>query len=215
MKRAVFLDRDGVINSMVYHPEFGIVDSPANPDEFTMLAGVPDAIKWLGEMGFLTVVISNQPGVAKGKMTNELLKATMGKMENQLKARGATLDGIYYCLHHPQARLEEFRIICDCRKPKPGLLVQAAADLDISLKDSYFIGDGITDIVAGKIAGCSTILVNSRKCYLCDELSRQQVEPDYIAKDLPDAARLIQKIEVGDLTTIEHYKFCCQLDSEC
>ena len=215
MKRAVFLDRDGVINSMVYHPEFGIVDSPANPDEFSMLAGVPAAVRLLNELGFLTVVISNQPGVAKGKMTDSLLKAITVKMENQFAREGASLDGIYYCMHHPQASLEEYRIICDCRKPKPGLLLQAAADMKISLKDSYFIGDGITDVKAGEKAGCSTILVNSRKCYLCDELSRQGVEPDYIAKDLPEAVQAIQYIEAGDLPAVKSYKFHCRLDSGC
>lgn len=215
MKRAVFLDRDGVINEMVYHPEFGTVDSPANPDEFVMLTGVSDAVKRINKMGFLTVVISNQPGVAKGKMTASLLQATMAKMESQLTAEDAALDAIYYCMHHPQAKLEAYRVKCQCRKPRPGLLLRAASELNIDLQTSYFIGDGITDVVAGGSVDCRTILVNSRKCYLCDELSRQNVRPDYIAKDLSDAVLAIATIESGDLSEMEAFHYKCRLDSDC
>lgn len=215
MKKAIFLDRDGVINEMVYHPDFGIVDSPANPDEFELLPGVGGAVRRINEMGFLAVVISNQPGVAKGKMSISLLEATMSKMERLIQAENAYLDGIYYCMHHPNAKLEEYRTICDCRKPKPGLLLQAAGELDIDLANSYFIGDGITDVKAGKAAGCQTILVNSRKCYLCDELSRQGVKPDYMAGNLNEAIQAIMSIESGDLSMIEKFEFKCRLEMDC
>lgn len=215
MNRAIFLDRDGVINRMVYNPEFGTVDSPANPEEFEMIPGVSDGIRQINDMGYLAVVISNQPGVAKGKMTNHLLELTMQKMADLLKLEGAYLDGIYYCMHHPQAKLTEYRTVCDCRKPKPGLLYQAATDLDINIKESYFIGDGITDVVAANEAGCTSILVNSRKCYLCDELSRQKVQPDYIAKELLDALRAIKLIENKVSEKVEPYKFNCRLDNDC
>ncbi len=215
MRKAIFLDRDGVINNMVYHAEFGIVDSPANPDEFEMKPGVAEAVQQINRMGFLAVVVSNQPGVAKGKMTKTLLKATMEKMKDLLRKDDAYLDGVYFCMHHPNAKLKEYRIICDCRKPKPGLLFQAAADLDINLEGSYFVGDGITDVIAGKEAGCRTILVNSRKCYLCDELSRLEVEPDYMAENLKDAIQAVTFIESGDSSSVENYEFNCRVTTDC
>ena len=211
MNRAVFLDRDGVINAMVYNAEFGLIDSPANPDEFEMLSGVIEAIRSINEMGFLAIVISNQPGVAKGKFTIELLEATKAKMVRELALGGAQLDDVYYCLHHPHAMLDAYRVVCDCRKPKPGLLLQAAEKWDISLPQSYFVGDGITDIVAGRNAGCKTFLVNSRKCYLCDELARQEVEPNYIGKDLADAVEAISRLEKRDPIIEEQYRFRCKV----
>lgn len=214
MSRAVFLDRDGVINAMVYHTEFGLIDSPARPDEFQILPGVGKAVRRINEMGFLAIVISNQPGIAKGKFTVELLKATRKKMVRELAEAGARLDDVYYCLHHPDAALDAYRVICDCRKPKPGLIYQAAAEWDIDLAGSYFIGDGITDVAAGREAGCKTFLVNGRKCYLCDELARQQVAPDYIGKDLPDAVDAIGRLENGSLDAEEAYRFRCQIQCE-
>lgn len=209
LSRAVFIDRDGVINGMVYQPEYGLIDSPANPCEFTLLPGVGEAIRQIKQMGFLAIVISNQPGVAKGKFTLELLEATKHKMLDELAAEGAQLDAIYYCLHHPDATVAEYRIKCNCRKPKPGLLLQAQEEWNIDLARSYFVGDGITDVAAGQSAGCKTILVNSRKCYICDELARQQIEPDYLVKDLRDAVAAIHGAEQNDPAAKERYRFRC------
>ena len=195
MNRAVFLDRDGTINAMVYNPEFGLVDSPSNPDEFRLLPGVGEAIRALNEAGFLAVVVSNQPGVAKGKCTPALLEAMTEKMRQGLAESGARLDAIYYCLHHPEAALPDYRAVCDCRKPKPGLLMRAAQELDIDLGRSFMIGDGITDLVAGQAAGAQTVLVNRRKCYLCDEMTRHQVRPNHVVADLTEAAALICVLE--------------------
>lgn len=211
MNRAVFLDRDGVINAMVYHADFGLIDSPSRPDEFQMLPGVARAVRRINEMGFLAIVISNQPGVAKGKFTVDLLKATKEKMHADLAGEGAKLDDVYYCIHHPDAVLDSYKEICECRKPKPGLLLQAAEEWDINLSQSYFVGDGITDIVAGQRAGCKTFLVNSRKCYLCDELARQHVAPDFIGKDLADAVDAIDRMQSGDPTVEKNYQFRCQI----
>ena len=211
MRRAILLDRDGVINAMVYHPEFGLVDSPANPEEFKLIPGAAEAIRRINEMSFLAIVISNQPGVAKGKFTTDLLEATMRKMHSDLADHGARLDAVYYCLHHPDAALDAYRQICDCRKPKPGLLYQAAEEWNLSLEKCYFVGDGITDVQAGQRAGCKTFLVNGRKCYLCDELSRRQVEPDYIGKDLADAVEAISRLEKGDPVIEEQYRFRCKV----
>jgi D-glycero-D-manno-heptose 1,7-bisphosphate phosphatase len=211
LTQAIFLDRDGIINAMVYQPEFGLIDSPANPDEFVLLPGVGEAVKQINQMGFLAIVISNQPGVAKGKFTLDLLEATKQKMYQELAAYDAHLDAVYYCLHHPDAAVPAYRVKCDCRKPRPGLLLQASEEWGIALQDSYFVGDGISDIVAGHYAGCKTFLVNSRKCYICDELARQQVEPDFIAKNLADVVECIRLIEKQDVAFADPYRFRCQL----
>ena len=148
-RRAVFLDRDGVINRMWLHPEFGTVDSPASPEQFELLPGAGEAIAELKRLGLLVIVVSNQPGIAKGKFTPALLAAIEHKMVAAIEAAGGHLDAVYNCLHHPDAVLDEYRLTCDCRKPRPGLLVRAAREWDIDLSRSYLIGDGVTDIAAG------------------------------------------------------------------
>jgi D-glycero-D-manno-heptose 1,7-bisphosphate phosphatase len=190
-KRAIFLDRDGVINSYAYNSDFGTVDSPSTPDEFQLLLGVPEAIRAFRSLGFVVVVVSNQPGIAKGKFSLELLQATTDKM---VDACWGNIEAIYYCLHHPNAVLAKYRADCACRKPKPGLLLQAAKDLDLDLGESVMIGDGLTDIMAGRSAGARTILVNPRKCYLCDALAAKNVMPDFIVANLAEAVPIVELI---------------------
>lgn len=197
-KPAVFLDRDGVINSYVYNPEFGTVDSPANPDEFTLLPGAVEAIVQFNQMGLLVIVVSNQPGIAKGRFSSALLQAMTRKMEDAVRAGGGKIDGIYYCLHHPKAVLAEYRKQCDCRKPAPGMFLQAATDRDIDLRKSYTVGDGAPDILAGRAAGTTTVFLSPRKCYVCDELARQGVEPNYWADGLLEAAQIVRSLEAGE-----------------
>jgi D-glycero-D-manno-heptose 1,7-bisphosphate phosphatase len=208
-RAAVFLDRDGVINPMVYNPEFGIVDSPAHPGEFTLMPGVGQAIAELNRLGLPIVVVSNQPGIAKGHFTQALLEATTNKMLSSIREKGGIVDAVYQCLHHPDAVLGEYRIVCDCRKPKPGLLLRAARELDIDLTRSYMIGDGVTDVLAGRAAGTLAIFISSRKCYVCDELARQGVQPDYMVANLWEAAVLIKHIVQGDLSTVEQHPPAC------
>jgi D-glycero-D-manno-heptose 1,7-bisphosphate phosphatase len=194
MKRAVFLDRDGVINAMVYNTEFGLVDSPANPREFRLLPGVPAAIRMINQLGYLAVVVSNQPGIAKGKFTPALLEAMTHQMRCELAVQGASLDAVYYCFHHPEGVIQPYRQTCDCRKPKPGLLLQASQELDIALEQSYFIGDGITDLQAGRAAGTTNLLVySSFKGYICEELNRHNVQPDYTVPSLYDGVKAIEQ----------------------
>jgi D-glycero-D-manno-heptose 1,7-bisphosphate phosphatase len=190
-RRAAFLDRDGVINAMCWDPEFGTVDSPANPEQFRLLSGVAEGIETLRSMGLLVIVVSNQPGIAKGKMIPELLHGVTKKMHVELARAGTKLDGVYYCLHHPQATLPEYRVICGCRKPKPGLLLQAAKELNIDLVGSVMIGDGMTDIEAGRAAGCTTLWLGKMKCDQCTAFRSRNTGPDLMAESLPEAARLI------------------------
>lgn len=193
MNSAVFLDRDGVINELVYHEEQGIIDSPFNTEQFQLLPGVGKTIKKLYDTGYKIVVVSNQPGVAKGNMPQETFDKIRQKMEEELAKDGAFLDGEYYCFHHPEAKVERLKANCECRKPKPGLLLQAAHDMDIDLSQSWMIGDGLTDVKAGKEAGCRTILLGRMKCELCHLMDEEDARPDIIASNLAEAAQYILK----------------------
>ncbi len=159
MRRAVFLDRDGVINAAPYNAEEGKYDSPYTLADFRFLPGAKQAIHLLNQKGWLTIVVSNQPGIAKKKCSAPFLEALNERMRAGLAASGAHLDAIYYCLHHPQALVSELRETCRCRKPQPGLLLTAASDLQVDLATSYMVGDGIQDVEAGLAAGCKPILV--------------------------------------------------------
>ena len=195
MKRAIFLDRDGVINELIYYPEQGIIDSPFTVEQFRLLHGVSEAINKLHKMGFKVILVSNQPGMAKGHLTEEAFEGIKNKMKDDLAKEGAFLDGEYYCSHHPEAKVERFKVNCECRKPKPGLLLQAAKDMDIDLSQSWMIGDGLTDIRAGKDAGCKTALLGMIKCELCRLMDEENARPDAIATNLKEASEFIFKWE--------------------
>jgi D,D-heptose 1,7-bisphosphate phosphatase len=196
-RKGIFLDRDGVINPYVYNQEFGTVDSPSSPDEFTVNSGVGEAIVEFKSLGLVVIVVSNQPGIAKGKFTQTLLEQVTRKMRIQIEAAGGKIDAVYHCLHHPEAVVPAYRVRCECRKPRPGMLLAAAKDWGLSLKDSYMVGDGITDIEAGRAAGTRTIFVGQLKPYIVDEFERHGVRPDFIVPGLPEAAKLITNLENG------------------
>lgn len=185
------------------------MDSPANPDQFDLLPGAGEAIARLNRLGLRVIVVSNQPGIAKGKFTPALLEAIEQKMTSRIEAAGGTLAAVYYCLHHPDALLEEYRVRCECRKPQPGLLLRAARDLNIDLPNSYMIGDGVSDIAAGRSAGATTLFVNTRKCYNCEALAGRAAWPDYLVGDLSEAAAVIQKLESGDRESVETFVMKC------
>lgn len=155
-QKAVFLDRDGTINKYV-----GFL---RNIDEFELIDGVADAIKKINVFGYLAIVITNQPVIARGEVSFEELEVIHNKMETLLGKEGAYLDAIYYCPHHPHKGYEgerpELKFDCDCRKPKPGMLLKAANDFNIDLSRSWMIGDGEIDIKAGINAGCQTALIS-------------------------------------------------------
>jgi len=189
--KAVFVDRDGVINELVYHQEQGIIDSPFTVEQFRLLLGVGEAIKKLHEMDYKVVVVSNQPNIAKGHMSEEIFDKIRKKMGDELAKEGAYLDGEYYCFHHPEAKVETLKANCECRKPKPGLLLQAAQDMDIDVSQSWMIGDNLADIKAGKGAGVRTILLGKMKCELCRLMDEEDARPDTIATNLKEAAQFI------------------------
>lgn len=154
-QRAIFLDRDGTINKYV-----GFL---RNIDDFELLDGVNQAIKKINESGYLAIVITNQPVIARGEVTLSELETIHNKMETLLGQDGAYLDGIYYCPHHPdkgfEGEIKELKFDCECRKPKAGMLFKAARDFNIDLENSIMIGDGENDVLCGKNAGCKTAII--------------------------------------------------------
>lgn len=154
-QKAVFLDRDGTINRYV-----GFLNDIKN---FELLDGVAKALNVIHKKGYLCIVVTNQPVIARGEMTREELDEVHNKMETLLGQEGAFVDGLYYCPHHPHkgyaGEVPELKMECNCRKPKSGMLIQAAADFHIKLEDCWMVGDGENDILAGKNAGCRTALI--------------------------------------------------------
>jgi D-glycero-D-manno-heptose 1,7-bisphosphate phosphatase len=191
-KPAVFLDRDGVINPLIYHRDHGIVDSPFTLSQFTLMPKVAQAIRLLNGLDLTVVVVSNQPGIAKRHFTPPMLRRFDRRLQSALKRHGAHIDAIYYCVHHPDAVVRKYRKVCSCRKPRPGMLKQAARDLNLSLPASFMVGDGLTDIEAGHRAGCRTIFVGRWKCEHCQFIHPSSLRPTFVAKDLWEAAQLIR-----------------------
>lgn len=159
-QKAIFLDRDGTINRHI-----GFL---SDIDNFTLIPGAADAIRCINQSGFLAIVVTNQPVIARGEVTLEELRQIHNKMETLLGEEGAYLDGIYVCPHHPHkgypGECAEFKIDCSCRKPKPGLLLQAAKEFNIDLTESWMIGDSEIDVDAGYAAGCHTIQIGTSSC---------------------------------------------------
>ena len=156
-QRAIFLDRDGTINRYV-----GFL---RHPRELELLPDAAEALRRVNESGRLAVVVTNQPVIARGEVTEAGLREIHNRMETLLGAEGAYLDGLYYCPHHPDkgfaGEVPALKTECDCRKPRPGLLLQAAGDLNIDLAQSWMVGDSENDIKAGQAAGCRTALIGS------------------------------------------------------
>lgn len=175
-QKAIFLDRDGTINRYV-----GFL---RKIEDFELLSGVEEAVKRINTSGYLAIVTTNQPVIARGEMRTEELEEIHNKMETLLGDRGAYLDAVYYCPHHPhkgyEGEIPELKIDCSCRKPKPGLLLKAAEDFNIDLSQSWMIGDSENDIKAGKAAGCRTVLLGTEDC-----------GQDLCAATLEDAVALI------------------------
>lgn len=158
-QKAIFLDRDGTINKYV-----GFL---TDINQFELIDGVSEAIKKINNSGYLCIVVTNQPVIARGEVTFDELTLIHNKMETLLGKDGAYLDAIYYCPHHPhkgyEGEISSLKIDCDCRKPKPGLLVKAASDFNIDLSQSWIIGDEVRDVECGQNAGCKTAYIGSNE----------------------------------------------------
>jgi histidinol-phosphate phosphatase family protein len=180
-RRAVFLDKDGTL----------IEDIPYNvdPQKIQLAPGAVEGLTALHENGYVLIVVSNQSGVAHGFFPERALRAVERSLRRQLAAVGVPLAGFYYCPHHPQGRVKDYTGTCRCRKPAPGMLRRAAADLGIDLAESWMIGDILDDIEAGRRAGCRTVLIdNGNETQWRRGRGRR---PHYRASDLAEAARLI------------------------
>jgi D-glycero-D-manno-heptose 1,7-bisphosphate phosphatase len=182
-KRAVFLDRDGTINEEVGH--LGKIEKMIiYPDSSA-------AIRMLNEAGFKVVLITNQAGVARGYFDEDTVKKVNEHLMTELALDGAKIDAAYFCPHHPEFGNDDYRKNCDCRKPEPGMLIRAANDLNIDLSASFMVGDTAKDIVAGKKAGCRTVLVLTGH----GEQESKKIPDDYapalIANNLQSAVQWI------------------------
>ncbi|WP_201715150.1 D-glycero-alpha-D-manno-heptose-1,7-bisphosphate 7-phosphatase [Rossellomorea arthrocnemi] len=172
MKKAVFLDRDGVINEV----KTNRVRFVNRPDQFYFLEGVPEAIKALSQSGFLLFVVTNQGGVGLGHLSHEKLHSIHDFMVKEIEKEGGFIQEVSCCTHKPQAG-------CTCRKPEPGMLIGLAEKYTIDLGQSFMVGDREVDIVAGRKAGCTTILLN--------DSSSSTFNADYIFPDLLTASRFL------------------------
>lgn len=182
MNKAVFLDRDGVI---IQEPPHYIY----RPDQLKIIPRSTDAIKILKKNNYKVIVVSNQAGIAYGYYLEKDTVLFNQSMKEELMSKNAEIDAIYYCPHHPKAKVKKYRLECDCRKPKSGMLKKAEKEFDIDLKSSYIIGDKKSDIDAGKTVGCKTILVLTG--HGIEEFERHDIECDLIAKDLFEAVEKI------------------------
>ena len=187
---AIFLDRDGTIND-----EVGYLD---HENKLQIIPAAFKAIRLINESGMKAVVITNQAGVAKGLFTEAFVRKINGQIQSALLEQGALIDRFYFCPHHPTEGNDLYRRICDCRKPEPGLLHQAAADLDIDLARSYLIGDRLLDIETAHRAGARGILVMTGYGQdLMQEVGPDRAnelnQPDYVARDILEAVRWILK----------------------
>lgn len=188
-KKAVFLDRDGTV---IKH-----VDYLTKPSQLRILSGVAKAISRLNDFGYLAFIVTNQSVIARGLITPSEVEEINELMVSRLEKNGAKIHGVYYCPHHPEMHPDvpehaiKYRIICACRKPAPGMLLRAIKQFNIDDKQSFMIGDAITDIVAGKRANLRTIRVKTGPGHISDTLYGH-ITPDFEAKNLLGAARIIK-----------------------
>jgi D,D-heptose 1,7-bisphosphate phosphatase len=183
-RKAIFLDRDGVINHEV--------DMLQSPNELRLLPGAAEAISKINKSGYLAIVITNQPQIAKGFINERQLNYIHAKLETELGQNHAYLDRIYYCPHHPQkgyeGEIEELKIECNCRKPNTGLIEKAVKEFNIDTEHSFFIGDRTVDIMTGINAGLTTILVRTG---FAGKDEKYQCEPDFVFENLFEAVSFI------------------------
>jgi D-glycero-D-manno-heptose 1,7-bisphosphate phosphatase len=192
VRAAAFVDRDGTINELVSDPRTGQPESPLRVEDVSLIPGAAGALRRLAAGGWLLVGVSNQPAAAKGTIGPEQLAEVQARVLELLAAEGVRLDLFRICPHHPDAVVPELAGPCDCRKPAPGMLIDAAGELDIDLEHSWMIGDTDTDVLAGAAAGCRTVLIEQE----ASEHKRKGISrPDAVMPDLQAAAALLLEEE--------------------
>lgn len=175
--KAIFLDRDGTVTLAGDHIH--------KIEDFGFIQGAVEGLKKLQGTDYKLIIITNQVGIGRGYYTEEVYHNFQLKLRQELNKQGIFITGEYFCPHHPEKGIEKYKIDCNCRKPKTGMLEQASIDFDLDLSQSWMIGDNLTDIQAGNSAGCKTIHV------LTGEFKEPVKEADFVAKDLIEAANYI------------------------
>ena len=187
MSRAVFLDRDGVINKLVYNPNTSEYESPHFIDNFEFQDEAMYCLKTLQSYDYKLFLVSNQPSYAKGKTTLENIKSIHEKMLETLRSEKIAFEDYYYCYHHPDGVIQEYTKVCDCRKPSPYFILTALERYQLDKVESWFIGDQDSDILCGSQAGLQTILIlndHSKK-------KRGQSNPDHSVMNLQEAVKIV------------------------
>ncbi len=184
---AVFIDRDGVISGLLETEKISFI---TEPEQLKLLPRVAEGISLLNKHNISSFLITNQPVIGRGLIKEHELEAIHDHMEGLLKESNAKLSKIYYCPHHPKHGIGEYKVECDCRKPKPGLILRAAEENGIVLEESYMIGDHTGDIKAGNSAGCTTILVQTG---FGGDDGFDDASPDIVVEDLYAAVKFILK----------------------
>ncbi len=188
-RRAVFLDRDGVINELVAQSPNGPGESPLDRDDVRLMPGVTESLARLRADGWLLAGVTNQPAAAKGSVSVAELEAIQNRVEALLADGGVRFDAWRMCLHHPEGVIAELTGDCECRKPAPGMLIEIAHELGLDLAQSWMVGDTDADVLAGLAAGTRTVLIENS---LSAHKRNAANTPTYAATDLSDAVRLIR-----------------------
>ncbi len=187
-RRAVFLDKDGtLVENVPYN---------VDPARLVLTSGAVAGLRLLHEAGYLLIIISNQSGVARGYFAESALVPMMHQLQSMLEQAGVTISGFYYCPHHPDGIIPSYTVDCNCRKPQPGLLYQAAEEHTVNLRSSWFVGDILHDVAAGRSAGCRTILLDNGNETEW-QLSRRCL-PHHTVSSLFEAAKVILALDAGD-----------------
>jgi len=187
VKRAIFLDRDGVINKLIYHPEAKEYGAPFRARDLSFYPWSLPALEKLKKMGFLLFLVSNQPDYAKGYTSLKNLKAVHQRFHKYLKDNGTKFTKYYYCYHHPDGKAPRYSRACPCRKPRPFFLLKAKKNYALDLSNSWFIGDSDSDIFCGQVVKTKTILIREKYSKQKRGLSR----PDFSVRNLKEAVGAI------------------------
>jgi D-glycero-D-manno-heptose 1,7-bisphosphate phosphatase len=181
---AVFLDRDGVLNELVFNPATGEYESPHAPEDLVVIDGVVPALQRLVDAGFALFLVSNQPSYAKGKTALENIREIHRRLDEFLTGNGIVFREYFYCFHHPEGIVPAYSGLCPCRKPAPYFLLQAARTHGVDLVGSWMVGDQATDVECGRSAGCRTVLVMNGHSVA----KRGSSRPDVEVSNLSEAA---------------------------
>jgi D-glycero-D-manno-heptose 1,7-bisphosphate phosphatase len=196
-RRGVILDRDGTLIDVVRDEETGVISTAFHPSQVKLLAGVVEGLKLLADDGYALAIATNQPAPAKGQYSRAAVEATNAAVVEALAAAGLRVEMIAVCMHHPEGGPGgDLSLVkaCECRKPKPGLLLDVARALDLDAAESWMIGDTTSDVEAGRAASMKTALIfDRRRCELCPLRTGPNVTPDVVGANLVEVARAIKQ----------------------